>query len=835
VIRLLGLATGRFYSRHPWQLLLALAGISLGVGVYVGVDLASSSAARAFELSASVVRGRATHHLLAAGGDLDENVYTELVVRRGIAHAAPVVELDVGIPSQPGMRVPLLGVDPLEEASVRSFADFAPGGGGNLERLIAEPGTVLLPESLAAELGVVRGQRVALTVRGRSRSVEVVGTLPPVARDTASEPPIVADIATAQELEERYARISRIDLALTSEQADDLARNPPAGTVLIPVEADSSSFNALAAAFRTNLTALGLLALTVGLFLIYGTMSFAVVQRRWTLGVLRALGLTRRALVGYVLVEALALGACATAVGLLLGHALATGLVELVLRTIGDLYFGAAVTAVAPSPEIYVRGAVLGVAGTLLAGAKPALDAARAPPALALRRADLERRSRRAAYVAVWLAVPLAAGGLLLAALGPQSLRYAFAGLFGVLAACALLVPAATLLLMRGLEIATRRAVSLPSLLAMRGVGASLSRTGVATAALAIAIATVNGVGLMISSFRTSLDHWLGTTLSADLYVAFDGEGKNLTGEQVSSLEHIPNVRGVSLTRAVLVPTPSGEFAVRAVQPGPDGWGLDILGADPSEALAAVAAGRGVAVSERLAFARTLRVGEPLAIPTPAGEERLPIVGEFRDFNTGAYSVVVSLDWFRRYWREPAITGLGVYVERGAATAPVEARIRAIVPEPTRIRSADAIRETSLEIFDRTFQITEVLRILAAIVAFLGVLSALLSIELERGRELAILRTLGFTPRELTTTLLAQTGLLGAAAGLAAIPIGTVLAMLLVHVINRRSFGWTMDFVLSPGAPATGLLLAVGAALLAGIYPALRSARGGLAGALREE
>jgi putative ABC transport system permease protein len=115
------------------------------------------------------------------------------------------------------------------------------------------------------------------------------------------------------------------------------------------------------------------------------------------------------------------------------------------------------------------------------------------------------------------------------------------------------------------------------------------------------------------------------------------------------------------------------------------------------------------------------------------------------------------------------------------------------------------------------------------------VLSALLSIELERSRELAILRTLGFTPRELTTTLLAQTGLLGAAAGLAAIPIGTALAALLVHVINRRSFGWTMDFVFSPGAPAAGLLLAVGAALLAGVYPALRSARGGLAGALREE
>jgi putative ABC transport system permease protein len=141
----------------------------------------------------------------------------------------------------------------------------------------------------------------------------------------------------------------------------------------------------------------------------------------------------------------------------------------------------------------------------------------------------------------------------------------------------------------------------------------------------------------------------------------------------------------------------------------------------------------------------------------------------------------------------------------------------------------------SLEIFDRTFQITEVLRVLAAIVAFLGVLSALLSIELERARELAILRALGFSPRELTVTLLAQTSLLGAAAGLAAVPIGVGLAALLVHVINRRSFGWTMDFVFAPGTLVAGLALAIGAALLAGIYPALRAIRTGLGGALREE
>jgi putative ABC transport system permease protein len=508
-----------------------------------------------------------------------------------------------------------------------------------------------------------------------------------------------------------------------------------------------------------------------------------------------------------------------------------------VLRTIGDLYFTSAVAAAAPSPAIYLRGAALGIAGTLLAGAKPALDAARSAPAAVMRRAELERGTRRAARTAAWAALPLLATSLLLLAFGSRGLLFAFGGLFGVLAACALLVPEATLLSMRALERAAGRFLPLSGLLAVRGVGASLSRTGVATAALAIAIATVNGVGLMISSFRTSLADWLGTTLTADLYVGFDGSGAVLTDAELARIEAIAGVAGVSLTRAVLIPTTAGELAVRAVRPGPAGWGLEIVEGDPAAALAAVANGRGLVASERFAFARDLRVGDELALPTPSGVERLPIVGTYRDFNTGDYSVAVALDWYRARWNDDSLTGIGVHLDDRAAPAleEVETAVRALLPRPVRMRSTEGIRQLSLGIFDRTFQITEVLRFLAALVAFLGVLSALLSIELERAHELAILRSLGFSPRELTATLLAQTGLLGAAAGLAAVPIGTGLAVLLVHVINRRAFGWSMEFVLTPGPLLSGFALAVGAALLAGIYPSVRAARVGLGSALREE
>jgi putative ABC transport system permease protein len=197
----------------------------------------------------------------------------------------------------------------------------------------------------------------------------------------------------------------------------------------------------------------------------------------------------------------------------------------------------------------------------------------------------------------------------------------------------------------------------------------------------------------------------------------------------------------------------------------------------------------------------------------------------------------MALERYRAGWNDSTITGLGIDLGNGADAAAVEAAVRRALGAEAgvRIRSSSGIEELSLQVFDRTFRITEVLRLLAAVVAFLGVLSALLAIELDRAHEVGVLRALGFSPRDLAVSLLAQTGLLGVAAGLVAVPLGTGLAALLVHVINRRSFGWTMSFVPTWEPLAAGLALAIGAALLAGVYPSWRASRVALGAALREE
>jgi putative ABC transport system permease protein len=242
-------------------------------------------------------------------------------------------------------------------------------------------------------------------------------------------------------------------------------------------------------------------------------------------------------------------------------------------------------------------------------------------------------------------------------------------------------------------------------------------------------------------------------------------------------------------------------------------------------------------ISEPLARRRGISVGEELVLPTVNGPRAFAVAGVFRDYSSDRGAVVMRLETFRRHWQDDRVTGIGITLREGGDTERLRRELERFSAASGQVQLADraGLRAVSLQIFERTFTITEVLRWLAGIVAFLGILSALLALELERTRETGVLRAIGFAPREVRQLVLAQTGLLGLVAGLVAAPLGVALAGLLVFVINERAFGWSMGFTIPPDVLASGLLMAVGAALAAGILPAMRLARMPLAAALREE
>jgi putative ABC transport system permease protein len=844
-------ASARHLARHPWQIGLSILGIALGVAVALSIDLANESARRSFALFAESVAGRATHHVVGGPSGLPETVYRALRVEAGLRRSAPVVERHLAAPDIPGATFHLMGVDPFAEAPFRSFLGSAAAEPrrGDVSALLTRPGAALIARDTARRLGLEAGAALALRVGGARRSVALVGELVP--RDALSaralEWTLVTDIATAQEVLGKVGRLSRIDLILDEGRRghEELARVTallPPGAQVIPAGARAATLDRMTRAFAINLTALSLLALVVGMFLVYNTMTFSVVQRRELIGTLRALGVTRGQVFAVVLAEAALMGLVATALGLGLGVLLAQAMLGLVARTINDIFVSLAIRDLVIPPLSLVGAAALGLGGTVLATLAPAFEATGAAPRAVLYRSLLESRTRRAAPRLALLGLGLLGVALALLLPSRAHIAVAYAGLFAVLVGASLLTPAATIGLMLLARPPLGWLFGLPGRMAPRSVIAALSRTAVALAALMIAVSATVGVGVMVESFRQTVVRWLAATLRSDVYVSppsLVGSRPDATLDPalVARLASVPGVARVNTNRTVRAETPSGPLSVVALDVG--GHTLRAFAFVRGDA--ATAAPRfetgGVIVSEPLAHHRGLDVGARLSVRTDRGERELPVVGVVRDYGSTEGVAMLSRRTYDALWDDRAVSALGLVAAPGTDIEALLVALRAAAgpDQEVLIRSNRSLREASLEIFDRTFAVTAVLRLLTTIVAFVGVLSALMALGFERARELALLRAQGFTPGQVGGLVVGQSALMGAAAGLLAIPVGLALAALLVFVINQRSFGWTLDLEVAPGVLAQAVGLAVIAALVAGAVPARRIARQPLSEALRDE
>lgn len=843
----------RHTLRRPLQSALFVLGVALGVAVIVAIDLANGSASRAFALATDTVAGRATHQIVGGPTGMDEDLYRRLRVDHNVRPASPVVEEYVTAIDLDEQPLRLLGVDPFAEPPFRSY--LAGQSGVPIDALtefLVEPNTVLLSEDLARRYRIDVGEQLTLRVGPARQAVRVVGLLRPMDNVSrrALQNLLLADISTAQEILGRPGRLSHIDLIIDSETPagqTTLAKIEgllPAGARIVRTAARSDTVQQMTRAFALNLTALSLLALIVGMFLIYNTVSFSVMQRRPVLGTLRSLGATRRQIFSLILTEAAALGLLGTALGLALGIMLGRGAVRLITQTINDFYFVVSVQAVDIPPLTLVKGTIIGAGAALLAAVPPALEATTVAPVSVLQRSDLESKARRAipATFAAGLGLCAISAGLLW--IPTRNLLVSFAALFGIIIGFALLTPAVTVVLMRGTRPVTARLAGVLGRMAPRDITRSLSRTSMAIAALMVAVSVIIGVSIMIGSFRQTVADWLQTSLQADIYIAPPSVAASRIGAPMDPdiKAELESVKGITAVEAI------HDVTADAADIGPINL-IAVTGEREDRrrrfARTSVPTGQvwpamqngAVIVSETFAYHNRLSPGDELHLQTDHGEQPFPIVGVYYNYSSDRGIVLMSMDVYRHNWDDDRISSVGVYLAPGLEPQAMVEQLQAHFAgrQELVIQSNRDLRASALEIFDRTFAITMALRLLATIVAFIGVLSALMALQLERARELGVLRATGMTRRQMWGLTLLETGLMGTTAGLLAMPTGFVLALVLIYVINRRSFGWTIQMVVQPGYFGQAMLVAVVAALLAGVYPSLRASSTVVARSLREE
>ena len=862
LLRILSKSSWQFYRHHPAQLLLSILGIVLGVGIVTAVLITNNSSQRAFALSTEALYGRTTHQLSGANGLLQDE-YVELRRRLPNTPMAPVISGFVAI----GDNVySLLGLDPFAEIDFRRIGSSAApqdaadmNGSGtddssssalspasssaSLTRALLSTNSLVISDSTARDNDLPVGDVVQLTIGGENHDARLAATFSSD-NPAATTGVMIGDIAFVQTLLARGNKIDRVDLILDDEQASQLQKDLPPTQQLTPATSRTQTMRAMTRGFQINLTAMSLLALVVGAFLIHNTMTFAVVQRRELFAIKRITGITARTVLYCILAEAVVISTLASIAGIVLGYFLSNFLVQLTTRTINDLYFVLHVQQIWFSPWLIVAGLLLGIGSSVLAASLAAYDAASTSPVQARQRSVVEERTHRALPIMAICGALIILIGLLAAVLPVQSLVVGFLALMLIILGYGLLIPWLVYAFTRTINPWLSHA-GVDWSLATGGIYRNISRTGIAIAALSIAVSATFGVDVMIGSFRSTVDNWLRTTLQSDIYVTAPAAASTQSASllQAGSFElaqGTDGVQSVSSGRSIDTRTSVGDISMLVIQShARSEEGFEIITAAGDAPWQDWQRPQTLMISEPLSTKHDLQAGDTIDVFTENnGFIPFSIAAVFRDYGSSHGKLLMARSVFDEYWNEPGIGSLGILLDDVNNDQQVIAALRtqlSTVEQPLLIQSNTAIHSQSLTVFDRTFEVTRVLRWLTVGVAFVGIFSALLALHLERGREFAVLRASGATRLRVIRLVMVQTLIMGLLAGILALPLGWMMSEVLIKVINVRSFGWSMQSTMPTGSIPETFLLACLSAVLAGIYPAYRLSRRDIAAQLRDD
>ncbi len=582
----------------------------------------------------------------------------------------------------------------------------------------------------------------------------------------------------------------------------------------------------------------------MGLFLIYNTITFSVVQRRALFGSLRCLGVTRREIFLFVIIEAFIVGIVGSALGVLLGIFLGQGAVRLVTQSINDLFFVIHVQGVQIPMSSIIKGFVIGVLATIVTAAPPAWEAASVQPRIALYRSGLEDKAHRfVIWAAIFGGMLIVSGIVLLLLIHTNNLLISFGGTFAVIVGFSMLTPLITESITRILSVWLGRVWGALGQFAPRDLAQSISRISIAIAALMVAVSVTIGVSLMIGSFRYTVETWLSQSLQGDIYISAPGltatqPGSVINPEVVRVVQDQPDVAQFASLRAVIVESKYGPVNLTAIDKPVRNSRLFLSATGTPEQVWNQMKGGSVIISEPFAN----RFGIPssggfIQLYTNKGLVAFPVAGIFSDYASTQGTIRMEMELYQELWDDKNISALALFLRPDTNVQQITRILQdQLAPiQQVFVRPNQELRAEALSVFDRTFAITGAMRILATLVAFIGVLSTLLAIQLEKKRQLGILRSVGLTIRQLWGVILVQTGIMGTIAGLLAIPTGYVLSLILIFIINRRSFGWTLQLKIEPEPFVLAMVVSIVASLLAGIYPAIKTGRMAIADALRSD
>ena len=836
------------FREHRVRTSLTVLGIALGIAVLVAVAVVNRSILSSVGRTIDDVAGKADLQVSAGASGIDDSIVDRVRAVPGVYKAAAVVEQTVTSRDPHGGRERLLvlGVDFLN-ADDDYFRAYSSTEVTAIERdsfaFMNSPYNLVLSRSVANRLGYKLHDRISLQTPQGKHDFDIWGFLGDQGVGRAFGGAVaVMDYGAMQVAFDRGKNVDRVDVAVmpgADPQAVARALRAAVGpgfTVEHPSHRNER-VGYMLATLRNGLTMASFVALVVGMFLIYNTISIGVVQRRREIGTLRALGADRRDILLLFTLEGFLFGVTGSAVGVGFGLLLARALLATVEQSVSDMFLAIPAASVDAGRELLVFAALLGVVASTIAAALPARQAARLRPAETLRRGAAVAIVSTTRAFAVRDAAALAAFAASALLLRVPPLRDIPVGAAG---SCMLLVLGATLASPRLVQVsyaATRSAfgaVGTEARLALENLPRSIFRTSATVSALMVGVAMATSFAAFVGSFESSTVEWVDQTLPADLWitsagsVAGGGNALPMSNDLRGELASLPGVEAVERVRLDDIEYrghPVKLVASDLAEAGPRIKLMMLEGVEDS-ALRAMLGGA-VVVAENFSRRFDVHLGGRIALATKNGERWFDVAGVIVDYTSDTGMLMMDRGTYTGIFGDERVDTYKLYLAKGTD------------PEPTRRaineRFADRydlfvltnreFRDEIIAMLDQAFAVMHLLEAVAIVVSVLGVVNAMLANVIDRGRELGILRAVGMLRSQVVRMVIWEGSLVGVMGIVGGVALGLVIGHVLLRYINVTQTGWYLPYRPSfRGIVETAFFVAAGSAL-ASYYPARNAAR----------
>jgi putative ABC transport system permease protein len=842
--------TLRHLRLNKGRAFLSALGIALGVGVFISVQIAIYTAIESFNATVDHVSGKANLQVVSFGRGFPEEVYLKVKKVPGVKAATPVIQFIPKIDEPIGEPLYLLGIDIFSDQQFRDY-QFLEANEEDLN-FLRDPKAIAITEKLAHRHGLKKGDNLTLIAGSKKIDLTITNLLKTEGPAKSLEGNFgLMDIGSAQEALEKIGLIDRIDLIIEKSVPFDrvqkeLKRVIPQGIEVRRSDTRSGQIEKMVSAFHLNLTALSLISLMVGMFLIYNAISVSVIQRRREIGILRSIGVSRSQVLRLFICEAGLIGCLGSLVGIGIGLGLAKGMLYFVSRTITALYILVKTEHLVIPPLVLFIGFGMGFFVSILSSIGPAKEASRIAPREALSLGTLETK------------VKIRLKHFNLVGLGLFILSFLFAlqkpiyqrPLFGFLAALLILIgvsfmiPTIVFLLNRLLSPLLHFFFGIEGKLAGRYLHDSMVRTVITIAALMTALSMLISISIMILSFRKTVDLWVEQSINGDVFIfpgsySITGYSALLPLEVSRDLPSLPGVKAVDSFKVLEVEY-QGQPALIASVDGQVFLNMKVIRftqGNPRTILQQFAAGQGVLITESFSLRHQVKAGDRVKFNTPQGEKGFLISGVFYDYSSDWGMVLIEKRLFQSLWNDETLHSAGIYLKEGFSLETFKEMIREKYSKPYRlfVVSHRELRNEVLKIFDQTFAITYALEVIAIIVAILGIINSLNALIIERQRDIGILRAVGGFRRQIEETILIEAGMIGFFSHILGLLCGFLLSILLIYVINKQSFGWTIQFSIPLPSLIESWLIVMFTSIGAGFIPARRAAKMNVVESLRME